>query len=46
MQKVGQPLTTSTIQPIVQGTIESLALEVMIDALGDFKVTPEWIINS
>jgi len=46
MQKAGQPLTTSTIQPIVQGMIESLALEIMIDALGNFKVTREWIINS
>jgi hypothetical protein len=46
MQKAGQPLTTSTIQPIVQSMIKSLALEIMIDALGDFKVTREWIINS
>jgi hypothetical protein len=42
MQKACQPLITSTIQPIMQGTIESLSLKVMIDALGGFKVTRKW----
>jgi hypothetical protein len=43
MQKACQPFITSTIQPIMQGTIKSLTLEAMIEALGSFKVTQKWI---
>lgn len=43
MREGGQPLVTSTIQPIVKGVIKSLALEIVCDALGGFKVTREWI---
>jgi hypothetical protein len=37
------PFTISTIQPIVQDMIESLALEIIIDAHDGFKATSEWI---
>jgi len=43
MREGGQPLVTSTIQPIVRGMIKSLALEIVCDALGGFKVIREWI---
>jgi hypothetical protein len=39
----GQPLVTSTIQPIVRGMIKYLPLEIICDALGGFKVIKEWI---
>jgi hypothetical protein len=43
MREGCQLLVTSTIQPIVKGVMKSLALEIVCDALGGFKVTREWI---
>jgi hypothetical protein len=43
MKEAGQPLATSTIQPIVQGMIKSLVLKVIHDTPKGFKVTREWI---
>jgi hypothetical protein len=36
MREVGQPLSTSMIQPIIQGMIESFICEVIHNALGGF----------
>jgi hypothetical protein len=43
MREGGQPLVTSTIQLVVRGMKKSLALEIICDALGVFKVTRDWI---
>jgi hypothetical protein len=43
MNDACQTLTTSTVQPILHGMIESLALDVICDTILDgFKVIREW----
>ncbi len=42
MINVGQPLSTSMVQPILRGMIESLAPNILCNGHGGFVVTREW----
>ncbi len=42
MRSVGQPLSTSMVQPILRGMIESLAPKILYNGHGGFVVTREW----
>jgi hypothetical protein len=39
MKKVGQPLSTSIVQPIIHGMIEFVAPKILQEGLGGFLVT-------
>ncbi len=45
MKSVRQLLTTSIIQPILRGMIESLTHEILWTSHGGFMVTREWTRN-
>ncbi len=43
MKEASQPLTTSIVQPMICGMIESLAFDVLCDnKASGFKITQEW----
>jgi hypothetical protein len=42
MRSVGQPLSTSLVQPILKGMIKSFALEILHNGPGGFVVIKEW----
>jgi hypothetical protein len=42
MRSVGQPLSSSVVQPILKGMIESFVLEILHNGHGEFVVIKEW----
>lgn len=42
MKKVGQLLSTSTVQPIVKNMIQTIALELIKPGCGRFTITRKW----
>jgi hypothetical protein len=45
MRSVGQPLSTSMVQSILKGMIESFVLEILCNGHGGFVVIREWTRN-
>ncbi len=41
MKQIGEPLSTSIVQPILKGMIKSSTPEILWDDLGGFTITSE-----